>query len=350
MSCDCDQESIEHFETVNWNLLSHHDSYFAMAVSHNSSHLLDTVQHDNRVQHTPNPQAFEADLKHFKELFSKLKFSYLEQETKEKFLRAILDDPPLVIEASYIEWLQNQNELSKKALKDGKTYVDGLSTQLEEKSLFICEEYEKLKSSVANAEKLLLEISEMEEAIHVMNEEEGEYSSQCLPLSEILDALSAQKAQLKALEIQLEGKEEERRNVGKELNTATHSSQKLEEDFRCEHKIANELIRSRTTEGDRVSFQRKVGRWYQRVMRVQEQLAQYTDVQLKELDQLLYVTLASEQQSFQLALEFSDNVFAAATCTTPCKIRYDDLLDVCRLRNDPALFVEEFRSYLNRLT
>lgn len=31
------------------------------------------------------------------ELFSKLRFSYLEQVTKEKFLRAIVGDPPLVV-------------------------------------------------------------------------------------------------------------------------------------------------------------------------------------------------------------------------------------------------------------
>ncbi len=32
------------------------------------------------------------------ELFSKLRFSYLEQVTKEKFIRAIVGDPPLVVE------------------------------------------------------------------------------------------------------------------------------------------------------------------------------------------------------------------------------------------------------------
>ncbi|ODQ73052.1 hypothetical protein LIPSTDRAFT_283223 [Lipomyces starkeyi NRRL Y-11557] len=39
-----------------------------------------------------NPAAIEVELKDFKELFSKLKVTYLEQETKETFLRAILDD------------------------------------------------------------------------------------------------------------------------------------------------------------------------------------------------------------------------------------------------------------------
>ncbi|KAF5004337.1 hypothetical protein F66182_16048, partial [Fusarium sp. NRRL 66182] len=45
----------------------------------------------------PTPASLEADLTHYKELFSKLRFSYLEQVTKEKFLRGIVGDPPLVV-------------------------------------------------------------------------------------------------------------------------------------------------------------------------------------------------------------------------------------------------------------
>ncbi|RUS19175.1 hypothetical protein BC937DRAFT_87890 [Endogone sp. FLAS-F59071] len=46
-----------------------------------------------------HPRSIDADVKYYRELFSKLKFNFLEQETKEKFLKAILQEPPLVIEA-----------------------------------------------------------------------------------------------------------------------------------------------------------------------------------------------------------------------------------------------------------
>jgi len=39
---------------------------------------------------TPTPASLEADLAHYKELFAKLRFSYVEQVTKEKFIRAIV--------------------------------------------------------------------------------------------------------------------------------------------------------------------------------------------------------------------------------------------------------------------
>src|SRR4051812_1324386 len=37
----------------------------------------------------PTPSSLEADLAHYRELFAKLRFSYVEQVTKEKFIRAI---------------------------------------------------------------------------------------------------------------------------------------------------------------------------------------------------------------------------------------------------------------------
>lgn len=39
----------------------------------------------------------EAHDRSVQELFAKLRFSYVEQVTKEKFLRAIVGDPPLVV-------------------------------------------------------------------------------------------------------------------------------------------------------------------------------------------------------------------------------------------------------------
>lgn len=40
------------------------------------------------------PSALRADLEHYRELFSKLRFSYVEQVTKERFLRAVTAEQP----------------------------------------------------------------------------------------------------------------------------------------------------------------------------------------------------------------------------------------------------------------
>ena len=65
------------------------------------------------------------------ELFSKLRFSYLEQVTKEKFLKAITGDPPLIIEPHENLELEKQLLVFKASLKAQKTKVSAMTTELE---------------------------------------------------------------------------------------------------------------------------------------------------------------------------------------------------------------------------
>jgi hypothetical protein len=58
-----------------------------------------------------------------KELFSKLRFSYVEQVTKEKFLRAIVGDPPLVVGHNENIELEAQLAEVKAELKSRKEEV-----------------------------------------------------------------------------------------------------------------------------------------------------------------------------------------------------------------------------------
>jgi hypothetical protein len=67
------------------------------------------------------------------ELFSKLRFSYLEQVTKEKFLRAIVGDPPLIVEHQENVDLEEQLLAEKANLKAQKVEVDELIKELEER-------------------------------------------------------------------------------------------------------------------------------------------------------------------------------------------------------------------------
>ena len=67
------------------------------------------------------------------ELFSKLRFSYLEQVTKEKFLRAIVGDPPLIVE--HQENIELETELAevKAVLKAQKEDVANLVKELDQR-------------------------------------------------------------------------------------------------------------------------------------------------------------------------------------------------------------------------
>ncbi|KAL8662478.1 MAG: hypothetical protein Q9168_008253, partial [Polycauliona sp. 1 TL-2023] len=79
----------------------------------------------------PTPSSLAADLSHYRDLFSKLRFSYLEQVTKEKFLRAIVGDPPLIVESSENVELEKQLAEIKAVLKMQKEDVGRLVEELE---------------------------------------------------------------------------------------------------------------------------------------------------------------------------------------------------------------------------
>jgi hypothetical protein len=66
-------------------------------------------------------------------LFSKLRFSYVEQVTKEKFLRAITDNPPLLVEHQENVELEAKLEQAKAALKAQKLAIADLIAEIEAK-------------------------------------------------------------------------------------------------------------------------------------------------------------------------------------------------------------------------
>ena len=72
-------------------------------------------------------------LTRLQELFSKLRFSYLEQVTKEKFLRAIVGDPPLIVEHNENIELESQLAEIKAVLKAQKLHVADMVNELEER-------------------------------------------------------------------------------------------------------------------------------------------------------------------------------------------------------------------------
>ncbi|KAJ2966656.1 hypothetical protein NUW58_g10615 [Xylaria curta] len=80
------------------------------------------------------PASLEADLTHYRELFAKLRFSYVEQVTKEKFIRAIVGDPPLIVSPQENVDLEKQNLEAKATLKALKTEVADMVAVLEEKA------------------------------------------------------------------------------------------------------------------------------------------------------------------------------------------------------------------------
>ncbi|KAH9827277.1 hypothetical protein Tdes44962_MAKER09765 [Teratosphaeria destructans] len=169
------------------------------------------------------PSLLAADLTHYKDLFTKLRFSYVEQVTKERFLRAITASPPDFVDARQNAELELKLAEDKKALKVRKEEVAGLIRELEAQGRSLAERYEGCQERAVRVRELPGEIEALEATISRLR-------ASCAPRSENPDlnlSLPATSSLLDARVSELEDLDEriaavrsslvERREVGEGL-------------------------------------------------------------------------------------------------------------------------------------
>lgn len=159
-----------------------------------------------------------------KELFAKLRFSYVEQVTKEKFLRAIVGDPPLVVGHNENVELEGQLAEVKAELKSRKEEVRIMIEDMEkmgrdlasreclcplwhEEALSIATGYKKVQLQMTQLSTLPESIENLESTIAGLRAKQvatmGTTSSQSLPLPVTLSLMAEREAELAALNRQL---------------------------------------------------------------------------------------------------------------------------------------------------
>ena len=167
---------------------------------------------------TPTPASLEADLAHYKELFAKLRFSYVEQVTKEKFIRAIVGDPPLIVTPQENADLEASNLEAKAALKALKTEVADMVADLEVRARDLAARYERIQLETTTLRELPSKMTRLETEIAALkaqqqqqdeggaNGDEGIRRKQELnmPLAKTLALVDSRNAELRELDRQLE--------------------------------------------------------------------------------------------------------------------------------------------------
>ncbi|KAA8901589.1 hypothetical protein FN846DRAFT_957076 [Sphaerosporella brunnea] len=216
------------------------------------------------VDNTPTfPAALSVELLHYKELFGQLRFSYLEQITKEKFLRDITDDPPNIREAEDNAAREVAAAAAKAALKTRKKEVDALLAQLEEVAGRLASAYERLQKDVHKAEALPAETERMQAAIEAHRSSRHELAEMNLPLEDTLTRVAAAEDEFGLLETELESlaatlprKKRQLENLEKEITEYEANKEGLES-------VASEAVRAR--EGARAAGKadmENAGQWY----------------------------------------------------------------------------------------
>lgn len=120
----------------------------------------------------PTPSSLEADLIHYKELFSKLRFSYVEQVTKEKFIRSIVSDPPIVVTQAENLALEAELAVTKKELKAQKAEVAQMIEELENTGRELVKKYEIVQAHTIQLEELPSQIEHLQDSIRNLKDKQ----------------------------------------------------------------------------------------------------------------------------------------------------------------------------------
>ncbi|KAK9492717.1 hypothetical protein V1508DRAFT_132722 [Lipomyces doorenjongii] len=311
-----------------------------------------------------NPAAIEVELKDFKELFSKLKVTYLEQETKETFLRAILDDDDekATEEASERKglrvWRVGQLDLDdatqrnvglKQVLVDKKNALQNASNEIAALVGRVCDKYEVLKMDVSEAEEMLQEIETMQAEVRELEkDEEGDKEvHQTLSLKETLSLYGNFRAQESELdddiheltEVIIPKKKQELEKLSTELINLSEISRKLEEAA----KIAIEARKVEMKQG-KIIAKENIGQWYTNVLLTLKRLLFVDKLHVDPITEQVTLSLKnSKDRSHEVKLAFSKGRFCNATMTHPASLDISRAVDKAVQSNDIRYFVEELK-------
>ncbi|KAI1452600.1 hypothetical protein F4805DRAFT_470718 [Annulohypoxylon moriforme] len=178
------------------------------------------------------PSSLEADLTHYRGLFAKLRFSYVEQVTKEKFIRAIVGDPPLIVSSQENVDLEKENLEAKATLKALKIEVAEMVAGLEEKAKDLSRKYDKVQVETIRLEELPGKIGELENAIARLKKTQAvglnPNPELNLPLVKTLDLVELKNKKKSELDRQLEQLQNQVPRKKKELDRLHAELQPLE--------------------------------------------------------------------------------------------------------------------------
>lgn len=155
----------------------------------------------------PTPAGLQADLAHYKELFAKLRFSYVEQVTKEKFIRAIVGDPPLIVTMQENLQLEKENAAAKSLLKALKVDVVNMVSELETKGRELSRRYETIQLETTRLEELPTKFLELEAHIDDLKQAQdstGTDPSLNMPLGKTRDLVMQRRREQQELARELE--------------------------------------------------------------------------------------------------------------------------------------------------
>lgn len=217
------------------------------------------------------PASLQADLTHYKDLFSKLRFSYLEQVTKEKYLRSIVGDPPLVVTHDENLALETRLAKMKSQVQAHKEQVENLVKEMESTARELASKYSRVADGMAVLERLPEEIANLQREVDALMAEVTEKQALAgrsssvdprmnLSLEATETALQEQTRKNKEIDDQIEALQRQLPSKVREVDKMDRDLAELEKRRNETTRVARDLQRRRL-EGGRDELE-DMGRWY----------------------------------------------------------------------------------------
>ena len=199
-------------------------------------------------------------------MFSKLRFSYLEQVTKEKFLRAIVGDPPLIVEHAENIELESQLAEIKSVLKAQKEYVAEMVAELDARGRELSQRYETISLQTTLLSSLPPQIEELNQTLVALRKQDqssathGENPDMTMPLPATLRVIEERRRELDEVNAQLASLQQAVPRQAKALEVEEREVRRLEGERNRVVGVAREAI-DRKREGGGADDLEMKGRW-----------------------------------------------------------------------------------------
>lgn len=327
---------------------------------------------DTDVRVNPRPQLIDKDIEFQRENFYNLKLAYLEQETKEKFVRAVVSDPPLVIEASDIGRIESENNAKKAGLKKQKQECKDMQQQLEEMSRYVCGEYEEMVGQKREAalkmmeemEEMRKEIGELEakhEQLRIPDDDEGVGANGVrdpelmLPLESIKELIGAYNGRIEDVKtISLGPLASDLEQKTEELVASERAIQDLSDAHKRIQKSAQETVKIRE-QGLKRGLEEKeaTAKWYRNMLVIFSKTTGVSDLQIskstnqeeEDIDgKISVVTFKLMQAEFEMVVSESGRLVRASVQDPLGRVTDENLEEILEgssssHRTDPSMFI-----------
>lgn len=287
-------EEIKGFEETHFNLFDLKAEYVRRqrVIYENGKkgkHRLDTGE----VTVNPNPTVLPQEIQKHIEQFENLKVTYLEQETKEKFLRSIISDPPVLVEQSNVEEIEAENKQKKANLKKQKAQVNEVQRQLDLLSRQLCADYEDLSTKAKEANEMSKEMESMqaeidrltkqEEALELPALEDPDMNLPAPELNRLAEEYGKQKQEIDQTLSELTSQSIPQSR--EEHNQLKQEVSRLEKEKSHAEKMAQEMVQLREEEMQKGRIHNETtAQWYRSLIHILEQILGISNFELTQQD------------------------------------------------------------------